>query len=69
MHAGTRSGDVLSLGMDKTHCTSVWSSKSELISEEDGEDGEVPIIRRMQWMFPQPPASEGCLFVLLGMVT
>ena len=60
---GIRSGEVLSLGIDKSSTSTVWSSKSELINEED-ED--IPVIRKMQWMFPQAPGAEGCLFVLLG---
>jgi hypothetical protein len=62
--SGTRQGEVLQLGIDKPGMTTLWNSKSELI--EGSDDEEFVNIRKMIWMYPQTPASEGCLFVLLG---
>jgi hypothetical protein len=67
LYAGTRGGEVLSLGIDKASCTPVWSSKTELVNEDECEASDIPIIRKMQWMLPQQGSEEGCLFVLLGM--
>lgn len=43
--------------------TIVWNSKLELV---EGSEEELISIRKMGWMFPQSPTSDGCLFVLLG---
>lgn len=57
-------GEVVQLGIDKPGTTTVWNSKSELI--EGTDDDEFVTIRKMTWMFPQTPGSDGCIFVLLG---
>ena len=63
IYLGTRQGEVLQLGIDKAAMTIVWNSKLELLDENGDENIS---IRKMGWMFPQSPTSDGCLFVLLG---
>ena len=68
LYAGTRSGDVLALGLEKNSCLTVWNVKSEIIDEDDndGDDDKTTSVRKMIWMGPQKPNDVGCLFVLIG---
>ncbi|KAJ1428060.1 hypothetical protein B484DRAFT_447799 [Ochromonadaceae sp. CCMP2298] len=64
LFAGTKTGALLSVGVDKTHPSSPWN----VALENDDEDGneEVKIgIKKLVWFAPQPPSQQGCLFALL----
>lgn len=68
LYAGTRSGEVLALGLDKSSCITVWRVKSELVEADDAADYEdrVTSVRKIIWMGPQKPGDAGCLFALIG---
>jgi hypothetical protein len=67
LYAGTRSGEIFQLGLDKHNMVSVWDSSTQYTDSDEGEaEGRVTIIRNMKWMAPQAPKEPGCLFVLLG---
>jgi len=67
--SATKSGKVLSLGVEKTHksSASLWRAAQELVDgDNNDEDEEQVCIKKVTWVAPQPPSTEGCLFVLLG---
>lgn len=67
LYAGTRGGDVMMAHLEKASCASVWNS-SCVERREEGDDGDVIIVRKVEWL-PQQRAGSGavgCLFVLLG---
>ena len=68
IYIGTKDGYLLTMGIDKTHFSSPWNAKSELVDEDEVNDlnDEPVFIQKLLWMAPQPPSVEGCLFVLLG---
>lgn len=69
LYAGTRTGDVLALGLEKNSCLTVWNVKSEIIedyNDESGDNDKTTSVRKMIWMGPQKPNDVGCLFVLIG---
>jgi hypothetical protein len=70
--SATKSGKVLSLGVEKTHesSASLWRAAQELVDEDNNDEEEEQVyIKKVTWIAPQPPSTEGCLFVLLGNLT
>lgn len=67
LFAGTRQGDVLSLGLDKAFSVVVWNASSELLDpSSEADNSQATIIRKISFMAPQFPSTQGCLFALLG---
>jgi hypothetical protein len=66
LYAGTRTGEVLALGLEKVSCLNVWNVKAEIIEDDDTDEEKVTSVRKMNWMGPQKPSDVGCLFVLIG---
>lgn len=70
--SATKSGKVLSLGVEKAQesSASLWRAAQELVDGDNDEDEEEQVcIKKVTWLAPQPPSTEGCLFVLLGKIT
>jgi len=45
----------------------MWRAAQELVDgDNNDEDEEQVCIKKVTWVAPQPPSTEGCLFVLLG---
>ena len=67
LYAGTRSGEVLALGLEKNSSLQVWNVKSEINDGFENIHDDTPTaVRKMIWMGPQKPNDVGCLFVLIG---
>lgn len=66
LFAGTRTGEVVSLGFDKQFSTTAWRCDSQLITQE-GSEGHL-MVRSIRWMPPitESPSETGCMFVLIG---
>lgn len=65
---------MLSLGVEKTQesSASLWRAAQELVDGDNvyGEESEEQVcIKKIAWLAPQPPSTEGCLFILLGNYT
>ena len=68
LYAGCTTGSVLCGSIDKENVSEVWNAvveKSDFVDED--EDHQITIsIRKLQWLAPQAPSTDGCLFALLG---
>lgn len=64
LYIGTVKGEVYGVQVEKGTCNCVWNASGEVINEDEEENNTVAI-RRVNWMGPQFPSTEGCLFVLL----
>ena len=68
LYAGTRTGDVVMAYLEKSSCASVWNSSSVERKDDDADESDVIIVRKVEWL-PQQHGTitaAGCLFVLLG---
>lgn len=71
LYAGTRLGEILSTGLEKSGTSCVWNAKVERCDESDDDDvdadGDAAVtVRRLYWLAPQPNSPDGCLFAALG---
>jgi hypothetical protein len=57
-------GEVYMLNLDRGTSISCWNSSEEIINEDE-EVNSIVAVRHISWMGPQPPSSEGCLFIHL----
>ena len=70
LYAGTKTGSILFGSIEKENVSEVWNGlieKSDFIDEDDGDRISISI-RKLQWLAPQAPSTDGCLFVLLGAI-
>ncbi len=65
LYAGTRTGEVIAVNVEKTNPFTVWKAKEELVDEDD--DSCAISIRRISWLAPQTEEEdEGCLFAMIA---
>lgn len=65
LYAGTRTGNVLSLSLDKQLNSTVWVASGQK-DDISGDVDDIVFIRRVTWLASQPTTEGTCLFVLLG---
>lgn len=67
LYAGTTTGQLLGMTIDKPGCSELWSAAQERSGFSDDEE-TAPAVRKLHWLAPQAAMapSSGCLFILLG---